>query len=95
MEWLVIPFAPGLPTNALTQSQSAAIHALTERPTATGLAAGLFAITMIGRLAFIAGLRGALRANPRVIRFADRALAAKTVGVGIEIIEYGLTPGSA
>jgi hypothetical protein len=59
------------------------------------LAAGLFAITMIGRLAFIAGLRGALRANPRVIRFADRALAAKTVGVGIEIIEYGLTPGSA
>jgi hypothetical protein len=50
---------------------------------------------MIGRLAFIAGLRGALRANPRVIRFADRALAAKTVGVGIEIIEYGLTPGSA
>lgn len=94
-EWLVIPFVPGLPFDVRGQSQDAVMHALGERPGATGLAAGLFAIIMLGRLAFAAGLRGALRHDSRVIPFADLALVAMTVGVVLELVEYGLISGAA
>ena len=94
-EWLVIPFVPGLPFDVRGQSQDAVMHALGERPGATGLAAGLFAIIMLGRLAFTAGLRGALRHDTRVIPFADLALVAMTVGVVLELVEYGLLSGAA
>jgi hypothetical protein len=90
MEWVVIPFAPSLPTDQLGDKPGDIVAAYMHHPGTTAFLAGWLSFVLLGRIAFSAGLRNAFRTSARQLALADWALGAMAVSVVIEIIEYSL-----
>src|SRR2546423_11758239 len=76
MEWVVIPFAPSLPTDKLGKDPSAIVAAYGHHPARTAFLAGWLSFVLLGRILFSAGLRSAFRASLRELAWADWALGA-------------------
>jgi hypothetical protein len=89
-EWVVIPFAPSLPTDRLGHDPAATVAAYADHPGTTALLAGWLSFVLLGRIAFCAGLRNAFRASPRELALADWAFGAMVVSVAIEVLCYAL-----
>jgi hypothetical protein len=90
MEWVVIPFAPSLPTDKLGNDSASIVAAYAEHPARTALLAGWLSFVLLGRVAFLAGLRNAFRGSPRELTLADWAFGAMAVSVAIEVTSYAL-----
>jgi len=90
MEWVVIPFAPSLPTDKLSKDPSAIVAAYGHHPARTAFLAGWLSFVLLGRIAFSAGLRSAFRASPRELAWVDWALGAMIATVVLEVASYAL-----
>jgi hypothetical protein len=90
MEWLVIPFAPSLPTDKFGKAPAAIASAYASHPGRTALLAGWLSFVLVGRILFCVGLRNALRDSGRLSTLADWAIGVMTVSVAIEVIDYAL-----
>jgi len=95
LEWVVIPFAPSLPTDRLGDDPAATIAEYADHPGATALLAGWLSFVLLGRVAFAAGLRDAFRTSPRSLALADLAFGAMIVSVAIEVTCYATVAAAA
>lgn len=64
------------------------------RATGLAVAAALLAVLLMGRVAFVAGLRAALYGSAAVRPLVDLALAAMVVSVALEVGALGLAAGT-
>ncbi|MPZ93738.1 MAG: hypothetical protein GEU96_02245 [Propionibacteriales bacterium] len=94
-EWVAIfvasppePFGPGTDTSGM-------VAAYAEHTGAAAVSAGWFAVVLVGRVIFIAGLKASLRARPREQPLLDLALGAMAISVAIEIIVYAIIAAAA
>lgn len=94
-EWLVIPFLADLPTDDLGDDAPSIAAAYEGHGTELGFAAGYFSFALLGRVVFVAALRGALTAWRPLRTLMDIALAAMAVSVAIEVVQVGLTATAA
>jgi hypothetical protein len=95
LEWVLIVAIPDVPTQNLGSDQASVVDTYTENPQRLGFASAWFAIVLLGRVAFVAGVRDALRAAPRQLPLADFALGAMIVSVTVEIISMALAGAAA
>jgi len=90
LEWAVIPFFPGVPTDQLGEDAKAIVAAYTGEAGIVAFGAGWFSFVLLGRVLYAAALRGALRASGHPSTLADFAVAAMAVSVAIEVTSFGL-----
>ena len=90
-EWLVIPFAPDLPTDDLGEGSASIAAAYAGHGTDLAFLAGYLSFALIGRVVFVSALRSALPDSRRERVLTEIALAAMVVSVAIEIVQLGLT----
>jgi hypothetical protein len=88
-EWLVIPFVVDLPTDDLGDDASSIASEYVEHGTELAFLAGWLSFALLGRIVFVAALRGAFRDSPRSLILLDIALAAMAVSVALEIVQLG------
>ena len=88
-EFLVFLFAFDLPTGE-GGDESSIVRAYVERGSDLVLLAGLMGVVVLGRIVFVVALHSALRSSPRELALADVAIAAMTLSVAFEVVEYGL-----
>ena len=94
-EWLVIPFVVDLPTDDLGEDASAIATAYAGHGTELAFLAGWLSFALLGRIVFVAALRGALHDAQRERPLLDIAVAAMTVSVAIEIVQLGVVGTAA
>jgi hypothetical protein len=95
LEWIAIVIIPDVPTSKLGADSTAVVDVYKQHPQRIGFAAGWWALVLLGRVAFAAGLRNALRVSPRQLPLADFALGAMIVSVAIEIASSALMASAA
>jgi hypothetical protein len=95
LEWVAIiaatppgPFGPG-------SKRAETIAEYAGHAGGAAFAVGWFAVVLLGRVLFIAGLKAALRGRPRELPLLDLALGAMTVSVVLEIVTYSLVAATA
>ena len=89
LEWVVIfGFASTMRPEVTKTSELIAYYSSNARNLI--IAAALFTLIEPGRIAFLAGLRSALRQTERVIGLADLALGLMVMSVVVEIARYAL-----
>jgi hypothetical protein len=94
-EWLVIPFIVDLPTDDLGDDAASIAAAYAGHGTELAFTAGWLSFALLGRIVFVAALRGAFRDSPRELTLVDIAVAAMAVSVAVEIIQLGLISTAA
>jgi hypothetical protein len=95
LEWVAIigasspgPLGPGTgPTEV--------IDAYSGHATGAALSAGWFAVCLLGRVLYMAGLKASLRERARELPLMDVAVAAMAVSVALEIAAYSVVAGAA
>src|SRR2546429_7217317 len=90
LEWVaIIAAAPpgpyGRATAASTILRNYAGHA-----GAAAISAAWFAVVLVGRILYVAGVKASLRKQPRQLPLLDLALGAMAVSVVLEIVAYGI-----
>jgi hypothetical protein len=95
LEWVDIiaasppgPLGPGTGTADLVETYA-------QNAGAAALSAGWFAICLVGRVLFMAGLKASLRERPRELPLLDVAVAAMAISVALEIAAYSIAAGTA
>jgi hypothetical protein len=95
LEWVAIigaappgPFGPGTAHHSIYSDY--ATHA-----GGASFAAAWFAVVLVGRILFVAGVKASLRDRPRERPLLDLALGAMAVGVVLEIVAYAVVAGDA
>jgi hypothetical protein len=95
LEWVAIigasppgPLGPGTGTRAL-------VAAYSHHAGAAAVSAGWFAVCLIGRVLYMAGLKASLRARPRELPLMDVAVAAMAISVTLEVAAYAVVAGAA
>lgn len=89
LEWVaIIAFARVAPPAPGRAAEVAAYYSA--QATNLMIAAGLFGLLEIGRIAYIAGLRGSLRQTAHIRGLLDLALGAMVLSVGFEVAEYSV-----
>jgi hypothetical protein len=91
MEWLAIAFLPDVPTDRLGENPDEIVATYSGHAEVTALAAGWFSFVLLGRIAFMAGVRAAFHESGRRSVLVDFALGAMAVSVAIEVTSFGLT----
>ncbi|MBK5306910.1 MAG: DUF4386 family protein [Frankiaceae bacterium] len=95
LEWVAIiastppgPFAPGT-------SASKVMREYADNADKAVFAAAWFAIVLVGRVLYIAGVKASLRNSARDGGLLDLALGAMAISVVIEVISYGIAAAAA
>ncbi len=95
LEWVAIvaaappgPLGPG--TAAATITSDYAGHA-----GAAAVSAAWFAVVLVGRVLFVAGVKASLRDHPQQRPLLDLALGAMAISVVLEIAAYGIVAAAA
>ena len=95
LEWVAIvaaappgPLGPG--TAAATITSDYAGHA-----GAAAVSAAWFAVVLVGRVLFVAGVKASLRDHPQQRLLLDLALGAMAISVVLEIAAYGIVAAAA
>jgi len=95
LEWVAIigaappgPFGPGTSHHSIYSSY--ATHA-----GGASFAAAWFAVVLVGRILFVAGVKASLRDRPRERPLLDLALGAMAVSVVLEIVAFAVVAGDA
>jgi hypothetical protein len=95
LEWVAIiaaappgPFGPGTTSHKIVSEYVA--HA-----GGAAFAAGWFAVVLVGRVLFIAGLKSSLRGWRRELPLLDFALGAMAISVVLEIAAYAIVAATA
>lgn len=83
-----IPAPPGA-------SADAVVTLYADKAGALALMASWLSFVLLGRIAFAAGVRDAIRQSPRQIAVADLAFGAMIVSVLLEIVAYGVAGATA
>lgn len=93
----LLEFAVFIPAGAqlFVPAGSDVVSHYAARPTAFAVTAALLAVLLMGRVAFVAGLRHALLPHVSVRPLVDLALAAMVVSVALEVGALGLAAGTA
>jgi hypothetical protein len=94
LEWVVIIPAGTTGPASLGTKSAAVVSLYAGHAGWQEFMAGWFSLVLLGRIVFIAALRGVLRQAPRELPLADIALAAMTVSVLLEISAYGVAAGA-
>jgi hypothetical protein len=95
LEWVAIigsappgPFGPGTAHHSIYSDY--ATHA-----GRASFAAAWFAVVLVGRILFVAGVKASLRDRPRERPLLDLALGAMAISVVLEIVAYAVVAGTA
>jgi hypothetical protein len=95
LEWAAIiatsppgPFGPGTAHHSIYSDY--ATHA-----GRASFAAAWFAVVLVGRILFVAGVKASLRDRPRERPLLDLALGAMAVSVVLEVVAYAVVAGTA
>jgi hypothetical protein len=95
LEWVVIigsappgPYGPGTANHSIYSDY--ATHA-----GRASFAAAWFAVVLIGRVLFVAGVKASLRDRPRERPLLDLALGAMAASVVLEVVAYAVVAGTA
>jgi hypothetical protein len=95
LEWVAIvaasppgPFGPGTASADIVGA-----YAGHDGPAA--LSAAWFAVCLVGRVIYMAGLKASLRARPRELPLMDVAVAAMAISVALEVASYATVAGAA
>ena len=86
LEWVAIvaasppgPFGPGATSADILDAYSG-------HDGAAALSAGWFAVCLVGRVIYMAGLKASLRARPVALALMDVAVAAMAISVALEVV---------
>lgn len=93
LEWVAIPFVADLPTNKFGSGAHRIAEAYADHPASVAFAAGWFSLVLLGRLAFIAGIKAAMGRDRHGL--LDWALGAMGVSIAIEIASYAAVGAAA
>jgi hypothetical protein len=95
LEWVAIiaasppgPLGPGTGTKEV-------VAAYSHHAGAAAVSAGWFAVCLLGRVVYMAGLKASLRARPRELPLMDVAVAAMAISVTLEVAAYAVVAGAA
>jgi hypothetical protein len=95
LEWVVIfaapfagPLGPGEDAATLVEEYAADADA-------AALSASWFAVCLVGRVLFLAGVKASMRHRPREWPLLDLAIAAMAVSVVLEVAGYGIVAAAA
>lgn len=95
LEWVAIiaasppgPLGPGTGTAEV-------VDAYSEHAGAAAFSAAWFAVCLVGRVMYMAGLKASLRERPRELPLLDLAVAAMAISVALEIAAYSVAAGAA
>jgi hypothetical protein len=95
LEWVAIvgssppgPFGPAEPAGTV-------VHEYATHAGRAGVAAGLFAVVLLGRVLFVAGVAGSLRGQPALRPLLDTALVAMGASVLLEVVAYAIVAANA
>jgi uncharacterized protein DUF4386 len=96
MEWIgIAALGASLPTDRLGDRPAETVADYAHHPARTALLAGWLSFVLLGRVLFTIGLRDAFRDRRRELPLATFAVAAMTVSVAIEVINYALVASGA
>jgi hypothetical protein len=95
LEWVaIIAAAPPGPYGPATAA-STILRNYTGHAGAAAISAAWFAVVLVGRILYVAGVKASLRKQPRQLPLLDLALGAMTVSVVLEIVAYGILAATA
>ena len=95
LEWVAIigaappgPFGPGTPASKIVREYSGHTRG-------AGVAAAWFAVVLVGRVLYIAGVKASLRHRVRDLPLLDLALGAMAISVVMEVATYSTAAATA
>ena len=95
LEWVGIAFLPGsLPTESFGKDPAAIVADYLHSPERIALVAGWFAVALLGRVVFMAGLTSVFRRD-RERALGVVAIAAMTVSVVLEVAAFAIVAAAA
>jgi hypothetical protein len=95
LEWVAIVAASPPDPPGPGSSAADAVRAYSGHAGGAALSAGWFAVCLVGRVIYLAGVKASLRDRPRELPLMDVAVAAMAISVALEVASYGVVAGAA
>jgi hypothetical protein len=95
LEWVAILAASPPGPFGLGTAPGEVVRSYADHADAAAVSAGWFAVVLLGRVLYVAGVKASLRGRPRELPLLDWALGAMAVSVVLEVVAYTVVAAAA